>query len=69
MIISHIVLSQINIYIYIYIMFFIILRIFLFPLLITLLFFDSCGFSYTTQTPFHSGGNTFSLYFQLLLKH
>ena len=65
MIISHIVLSQSNIYT----SFFIIFAILLFPLLITLLFFESCGFSYTTQTPCHSGGTTSSLYLQSLLPH
>ena len=35
---------------------------FLSPLLINLLFFESCGFSYTTQTQCHSGGTTSFLY-------
>ena len=34
---------------------------FLSPLLINLLFFESCGFSYTTQTPCHSGGTNVDL--------
>ena len=55
-----IVLSQSNIYI----SFFLYLnKFFLYPLLITLLFFESCGFSYTTQTLCHSGSTTSSLYF------
>ena len=40
------------------------LDIFLFPLLTnSYVFFETCGFSYTTQTPCHSGGTTSSLFF------
>ena len=40
------------------------LGIFLFPLLTnSFVFFETCGFSYTTQTPCHSRGTTFSLFF------
>ena len=40
------------------------LAIFLFPLLTnSYVFFETCGFSYMTQTPCHSGGTTSSLFF------
>ena len=41
----------------------------LFPLLITFLFFEPCGFSSTLPSTFPSGGITFSLYFHLQLRH
>ena len=43
------------------------LDIFLFPLLTnSYVFFETCGFSYMTQTPCHTGGTTFSLFFNRL---
>ena len=49
---------------YIDIIFLFKLAIFLFPLLTnSFVFFETCGFSYTTQTPCHLGGTTFSLFF------
>ena len=59
---------------YIDIIFCLNLALFLFPLLTNsfifiFIFFETCGFSYMTQTPCHSGGTTSSLYFQLIFKH
>ena len=46
------------------------LGIFLFSLLTnSFVFFETCGFSYSTQTPCHSGGTTSSLFFNRFLSH